>query len=795
MKRLENSKLFKRLLELEKQKYGNSNPLSTNIKIYLIPVAKDHLSRIPVYMQQYTLHNIEHCYSILENIDRIIPNIDELNMVEIYILIISVILHDIGMNVEGDDVEKIKESNDFKKMLLQYDRNTDEKEILTEYIRKTHVKRSADYVDKFKNNSDIYKINFEYESKDLTDWIKNVIISHGLSVRELYNEDKYPLDRIIADTRVNISYLALLLRLGDVLDFDTTRTPYYLYRHINPSDSVSNFEWLKQLSIEGKDVNKEKISFDAKCNSAKVERGIREYVAWIEEEIKESLLLLENKNKKELLELEKEVTLKIRNDGSYVYSDLKIEFEYKKVLGLLMGTELYDSPDVFIRELLQNSYDACFCREEVMKRHGEVYKPQIKINYDTITKVLVVEDNGIGISQDVFEEYILKIGNSYYNSKSFQTERLSFKPISNFGIGMLSCFMVSDFIKIESRRYMGVGKNEDAIDYTLQFNDRYVEMRSSNYNRYGTKITLKLRDEYSKKLQEKGIQEIVEENMICQKIPIDIEVDEQCKRIEDEKIKIPEEYFRLNNVEVVDIKNLDWLEGYMLIHSWGHQGLVNKNKIAQQGFTVMTNNLGNFNLNIGWLNFVRYSINILPPNTLNLKASRNSIKDDNKLDFLKETISKLLLNYFSMGKNKNKFYHYCSSGRGNILSGTQKELKFLLDVVKFNSIDKTNKTDWGAKSISAQSLLNKCNKKKKIVVINQKIIEKYWSDKDLKEELFSYDEILLSNDYIHQFYQLFQPYTLKNEIIISSISGVTYHELEILLDKSNEIEDYDLKYS
>lgn len=36
-----------------------------------------------------------------------------------------------------------------------------------------------------------------------------------------------------------------------------------------------------------------------------------------------------------------------------------------------MGTNLYDSVDIFLRELLQNSYDACKYRKELEDREGE----------------------------------------------------------------------------------------------------------------------------------------------------------------------------------------------------------------------------------------------------------------------------------------------------------------------------------------------------------------------------------------------------------------------------------------
>ena len=47
------------------------------------------------------------------------------------------------------------------------------------------------------------------------------------------------------------------------------------------------------------------------------------------------------------------------------------------------------------------------------------YSPQISIQYNSETQRLVFEDNGIGINARDIEQYVAKIGVSFYQSEDF----------------------------------------------------------------------------------------------------------------------------------------------------------------------------------------------------------------------------------------------------------------------------------------------------------------------------------------------------------------------------------------
>lgn len=77
----------------------------------------------------------------------------------------------------------------------------------------------------------------------------------------------------------------------------------------------------------------------------------------------------------------------------------------------ILSNHLYSSPDVFIRELLQNGTDAISARKLFDK----------KFNNGTITiepkiidskKTIVFSDNGIGLSYDEINQFLAVIGQS-----------------------------------------------------------------------------------------------------------------------------------------------------------------------------------------------------------------------------------------------------------------------------------------------------------------------------------------------------------------------------------------------
>lgn len=108
----------------------------------------------------------------------------------------------------------------------------------------------------------------------------------------------------------------------------------------------------------------------------------------------------------------------------------------------LLSNHTYSSPQVFIRELLQNGADAIVARSHIEGQHaGEIH---IELSHPAGDRpVLVFRDNGIGLTEDEIHLFLATIGETSKRDE-LPLQRTDF--IGQFGIGLLSCFVVSDEI-------------------------------------------------------------------------------------------------------------------------------------------------------------------------------------------------------------------------------------------------------------------------------------------------------------------------------------------------------------
>ncbi len=797
--KLQKNNLFKKLKELETEEYGDKNfPISNNIENHLFKVTEVLLRGVTSFMPEYTLHDIAHSIKILDIIDKILPSKINLNIVELQILIYATFLHDIGMVINRDEASELKKTNEFEKITIEFGQEVKEDEILTELIRRTHVQRSLEYVDKFKKDFAPYQIDFKYNKIDVSSYIKNVIESHELPVKNLKDKTKFPTDKLIDNKRVNIQFLAILLRLGDIMDFDIQRTPYFLFKHINIKNQTSLMEWKKHMAIDGVEITEDMIEYQATCVDSGTHRKIEDFLSWIEFERKESISLLdEEKNENYYLNVRKEVKYHITPNG-YIYNNLELHLNYEKVLNILMGTNLYDSVNIFLRELLQNSYDACKYRKELEAREGEDYNSHITIKYSSLDKTLEITDNGIGIDEDVFKNYVISIGQSYYKSKYFQRDNTEFKPVSNFGIGIISCFMISDSIEIESKK-----DNKSAIHYILNVKEKYIEQKDTNKKRVGTSLKLKLHDDYIEKLKTKSIRQIIEENMAYQPIPIALQIDgEENIVLKNSKIELPENHEISQSSQFMEFTEDEELEGYIIFKGLGEQQLFGNTKISQQYFTI-TGKGTNINLSPSWLRHMVLNINIPDKYKIQLKASRTKIEieDENFLKVKDLVLDKIIEKFKELEKvhGTDSFFQYLGEGRGRQKSYTQKEYNFLISLPLFNVSNIKSTTQINIQNICFNDLMNKAKEKEeKIAVLRYQYLN---NDilfpqilQYLQNESYSYIIVDRIVD-IHYFYQLIQPFTQTSTTVINeNIEGFVYNSLVLkdnrTISPSSYIEDY-----
>jgi len=109
----------------------------------------------------------------------------------------------------------------------------------------------------------------------------------------------------------------------------------------------------------------------------------------------------------------------------------------------VFSNHLYSSPTVFVRELLQNAIDAITARHAVEPSHGG--EISIRLVGDGAGATLSFEDDGIGLNEADVHVFLSTIGQS--SKRDSSTDFLG-----QFGIGILSCFVVSDEVTLVTRK-------------------------------------------------------------------------------------------------------------------------------------------------------------------------------------------------------------------------------------------------------------------------------------------------------------------------------------------------------
>ncbi|MBX6355438.1 MAG: HSP90 family protein [Micromonosporaceae bacterium] len=147
----------------------------------------------------------------------------------------------------------------------------------------------------------------------------------------------------------------------------------------------------------------------------------------------------------------------------------------------LLSHHLYASPRVYVRELLQNAVDAITARRAVQPDAPatvHIEPPEL-----TGDGTLRVHDTGIGLTEAQVHELLATIG------RSAKRDELGFARhefLGQFGIGLLSCFLVADEIHVRTR-----SGDAPTVDWTGYSDGRYrVAVAADQRPEPGTTVTL-----------------------------------------------------------------------------------------------------------------------------------------------------------------------------------------------------------------------------------------------------------------------------------------------------------------
>lgn len=331
----------------------------------------------------------------------------------------------------------------------------------TEYIRLSHHKRIFEYIKNWgKTRFSTFPINGI--GQRIANDLAVICKAHGENpeyLSKLGTQIEY-----CGHDSINLQFIAMLLRIGDIVHFNSERAPLELRALRQFSSSFSFEQWRVKATGINYDISNGTIAFRAYITRPADYYVLQHYIDWIDNELHLFLQLSAQWDSKHRLSIREKVERSnIAYDDSIFTPVLGLKFtlNQKRILDLLMGVGLYKDKFACIRELYQNSLDACRFQVAKDKIFGKQSKGIIEfgIGEDNGDKYLYCLDNGKGMSASIIENYLLKIGNSYYQSPDFYQSQAEtgfvYTPTSQFGIGILSCFIIGDRIEIVTKEDNG----------------------------------------------------------------------------------------------------------------------------------------------------------------------------------------------------------------------------------------------------------------------------------------------------------------------------------------------------
>ena len=179
--------------------------------------------------------------------------------------------------------------------------------------------------------------------------------------------------------------------------------------------------------------------------------------------------------------------------------EMKFEAEVSQLLQLMIHS-LYSNPEIFLRELISNSSDACDkLRFEAVSDASLLESDSdlaIEVSFDADAGTITVSDNGIGMSRDEVVQNIgtiAKSGTKQFLESLTGDQKTDSALIGQFGVGFYSAFVIAEKVDLQTRR-AGL-KADEAVLWSSDGTGGY-SLDSVTQERRGTTVTLYVKDEH-----------------------------------------------------------------------------------------------------------------------------------------------------------------------------------------------------------------------------------------------------------------------------------------------------------
>lgn len=190
--------------------------------------------------------------------------------------------------------------------------------------------------------------------------------------------------------------------------------------------------------------------------------------------------------------------------------------------GLLkvLAENLYSTPKVAIRELLQNAHDSCVRRS--VEEKNRFHRPHVDISIDSEARTLTIQDNGSGLTEDEVNEYLSTIGRSYTQqlgeNLAVLSPEMAEQLIGQFGLGFLSAFLIASEVTLTTRSI----KPDSPTLQWYSAGDIHYDVKVVDEAPTGTQVTLKVKPAVSYLLNEHILAETVQHYADFLPVPVHV---------------------------------------------------------------------------------------------------------------------------------------------------------------------------------------------------------------------------------------------------------------------------------
>lgn len=521
------------------------------------PIFKDNKL---YFFEEYTDHGINHIEKVLESAEFIITDesFEKITSNEILILILSIILHDIGMHIElstfnsmlkgdydstrieilddktwnelwNDYLNEVKRFSSIQKRNIFGDENVHfklpdltnkdnltghDKKLIGEFIRRHHG-RFAHEIAIIGLKGENGFLSFGTEKLDIKNRELAGILarSHSMNVRDTFS---YLEDIAHESWRnpqgINIVYLMVVLRISDYIQIDSSRVNPYLLKLKSFNSPISQLEHNKHLEVVSLNFNQpdsEKIYADCSPSKSELFVKIKDLITDIQNELDKSWASLGEvygflpnnkpsiKFRRITSNLDNKVYLKKLN-----YVPKRINFEVDNNLSKLLVAPLYgDNPTFGVRELLQNSIDSCIERKYIEnQKNNFTFNPEIKVSIKRVKEdlsVFNISDNGKGMNDYEIINYFLNVGTSFRKSMDWKKRFIDEEGKSKISrTGKFGIGVLASFLLGEEIKVNSKSmSDEKTYSFTANIDSQYINIsKETNRSDFGVDISISIND-------------------------------------------------------------------------------------------------------------------------------------------------------------------------------------------------------------------------------------------------------------------------------------------------------------